>query len=142
MDNRQLATDPSYALLKDRVELRSEFDLITTTDAEHLLLRLRSAYYEHGDKVSRLLAHQLHRQASLRMIPQIKDSSGILHTDPNTINSVFRSFYSSLYTSEFPSGTPDMNAFLSSLNFPTINPDVAKDLDSSLTFRGNQPSHK
>ncbi|KAF3840392.1 hypothetical protein F7725_019109, partial [Dissostichus mawsoni] len=49
----------------NRVELQTEFDLITTTDAERLLLRSRSTYYEHGDKASRLLAHQLRRQAGL-----------------------------------------------------------------------------
>lgn len=98
---QQLATCPSPSLLK-RVELQTEFDLITTNDAERLLLRSRVTYYEHGDKASQLLAHQLRRQVASRMIPQVRDSSGILHKGPTTINSVFHSFYSSLYKSESP----------------------------------------
>lgn len=53
--------------------------------------------------------------------------------DPITINFVFCSFYSSLYKSESPSDTTKMNSFLDSLNFPMINPDVAKELDSPFT---------
>lgn len=68
-------------------------------------MRLRSTYYEHGNKASRPLAHQLRCQAALRMISQIKGSSGTLHTDPTTINSVFCSFYLSLYKSLSPSDT-------------------------------------
>lgn len=131
--DQQLATCPSPSLLKQRIELQTEFDLITTNDAERLLLHSRATYYEHGDKASRLLAHQLRRQAASRMIPQIKDSSGILHKDPTTINSVFHSFYSSLYKSESPPDTTEMNSFLHNLNFPVINPDSAKELDSPLT---------
>ena len=131
--DEQLATCSSPNLLKRRVELQIEFDLITTADAERLLLRSHSSYYEHGDKASRLLAHQLRRQAASRFIPQTQDSSGRLHTNPSTINAVFSSFYSSLYESESPSDTTDMNYFLDSLDFPVINPEVAKQLDSLLT---------
>ena len=131
--DQQLAICPSPSLLKQRVELQTEFDLITTNDAERLLLRSRATYYEHGDRASRLLAHQLRRQAASRMIPQIKDSLGTLHSDPTNINSVFHSFYSSLYESESSPDTTEMNSFLDSLNFPVINPDSAKDLDSPLS---------
>lgn len=119
---QQLATCPSPSLLKDRVDLQTEFDLITATEADRLLLRSRSTYYEHGDKAIRLLAHQLHRQAASLMILQIKDPSGTLHTDPNTINSVFCS----------PDAS-EMGAFLDSLDFPTVSPHVTKDLDLPLT---------
>ena len=131
--DQQLATCPSPSLLKQRVDIQTEFDLITTSDAERLHLRSCSTYYGHGDKASRLLAHQLRRQAASYIIPQIKDSSGTLHRDPTTINSVFHSFYSSLYGSESPSGTTEMNLFLDSLNFPVINSYPVKELDSPLT---------
>ena len=93
----------------------------------------RATYYEHGNKASRLLAHQLRRQAASRTIPQIKDPAGTLQTDPVTINSVFYSFYSSLYKSESSPDTSEMTSFLDSLNFPLIDPDAAKKLDSPLT---------
>lgn len=83
--------------------------------------------------MSRLLAHQLRRQAASRMIPQIKDSLDMLHRDPTTINSVFHSFYSSLYESEAPPDTTEMNLFLDNFDFPAINADVAQKLDLPLT---------
>lgn len=91
----EIANCFSPSLLKRRVDLQTEFDLITITDAECLLLRSRSMYYEYSDKASRRLAHQLHHQAASRMITQIKDFSGTLNMDPTTLNSVFHSFYSS-----------------------------------------------
>ncbi len=116
--DQQLATHFTPSLLKQHVELQTDFDLITTTDAECLLLGSCSTYYEHGDKASRLLAHQLRCQAASRMIPQIKDSSGTLHRDPNSINSIFCDFYSSLYRSESLTDTAKMNTVLDGLNFP------------------------
>lgn len=62
--DQQLATSPSDDLLKHRVTLQTELDLITTNEAERLLLHSRSRYYEHGDKSGRLLAHQLRHQAA------------------------------------------------------------------------------
>lgn len=91
--DQQYITKPSPILLKRRLELQTEFDLTVTSEAERLLLRSRSTYYEHGDKPSRLLTHQLRRQAASRLISQIKDPSGSLITDPMAINSVFQSFY-------------------------------------------------
>ena len=80
--DQQLATCPSPSLLKQRIELQTEASSSSATSPGSL------------------------------MIPWIKDSSGTLHSDPTTINSVFYSFYSSLYTSESPPDTTEMNSFL------------------------------
>lgn len=132
--DRQYNRNPSPELLKRRLDLQTEFDLITTTDAERLLLRSRSSYYEHGDKASRLLAHQLRRQAASRTISQIKNASGSLVTDPKGINDIFKSFYSSLYCSESPSDISDMTLFLQNLEAPTLDPRASEILDSPLTL--------
>ena len=71
--DQQLAAAPSDDLSKRYVQ--TELDLITTNEAECLLLHSCSKYYEHGDKSGRLLAHQLRRQAASRLIPRIKDGS-------------------------------------------------------------------
>lgn len=113
--DRQYASTPSPELYKQRLNLQSEFNLLSTNEAERLLLHSRGAYYEHGDKASRLLSHQLKRRAASRLIPQINDSSGSLISDPAGINDAFTSFYSSLYKSEFPSDTAKMNQFLGDL---------------------------
>ena len=78
----QQLTCPSPSLLKQRIELQTEASSSSATSPGSL------------------------------MIPWIKDSSGTLHSDPTTINSVFYSFYSSLYKSESPPDTTEMNSFL------------------------------
>lgn len=90
--DQRYALNPSPELLKQSVALQAEFNLISTK--ERLLLRCRGSYYEHGDKASRLLAHQL-RQATSHLIPSIKNNDTIT-TDPLEINVNFKSFYSSL----------------------------------------------
>lgn len=133
--DQQLAAGTSDDLLKKRrVALQTELDLVTTNEAERLLLHSRSKYYEHGNKAGRLLAHQLRRQAASRLIPRIKDGSGVLQEDPVAINSVFSSFYEALYKSEFSSDPAGMHAFLDELQFPSLNPESVNQLDSVLTI--------
>lgn len=127
--DQQIALSPSPDLLNKRVALQTEFDLLTTTAT----LCSRATYCEHGDKAGRLLAHQLRRQAAPNFILQIKDSTGVLHTDPTAINSTFSSFYFSLYSSEAPTDPTEMHSFLDELNFPTVNPEAARNLYSPLT---------
>lgn len=104
-----------------------------TTEAEPLLLHSRSRYYEYGDKAGRLLAHQLRRQAAARYIPRMRNDSGVVVEEPAQINSVFSSFYKSLYSSELPSDLSDMHTFLRDLEFPKLSIDVINTLDSPLT---------
>ena len=79
----------------------------------------RGTYYEHGDRASRLLAHQLKRSVVTRLIPQIKDSTHLIF-DTTGINDTFKSFYSSLYMAEFPPHTANMTTFLGELETPTV----------------------
>lgn len=130
--DRQYSINPSPQLYKERMNLQAELDLLTTKQAERMLLLSRGAYYEYGDKASRLLAHQLKRQASSRLINQIKDPHDGLLTDPVNINTTFKTFYSSLYQSDFPSDTTTMDQFFNSLTIPTIEPTAANELDLPL----------
>uniref|UniRef100_A0A672IKH9 Reverse transcriptase domain-containing protein n=1 Tax=Salarias fasciatus TaxID=181472 RepID=A0A672IKH9_SALFA len=131
--DQQLAAVHCENLTKRRVALQTDLDLITTTEAERLLMHSRSKYYEHGDKSGRLLAHQLRRQTSSRLIPRIKDGSGTLVEEPRLVNSVFSSFCESLYSSEFSSNVMVMHTFLNGLDFPIIDQESAAQLDSELT---------
>lgn len=107
VDN-QNAINPSQMLLKQRQDLQTELDLLTTADAERLLIRSCATYYEHGEKPSRLLAHQLKRRASSRTISQVKDQSGNLVSDPVSISGIFKRFYCNLYSSESQSVSDEM----------------------------------
>lgn len=74
--------------------LQTEVDVLTTGEAERLLIHSCSRYYKHCEKYGRLLAHWMHCQASSRLLPRIADGSGVLPEDLKTINSVlFFSFY-------------------------------------------------
>ena len=98
-------------------------DLLTTSDAERLLERSRATYYEHGDKPSRLLAHQLKRQTTSRLIPLIPLAQ-------LCINDIFREFYISLYESESSSDTTEMTSFTQNLDIPKVDPTTANELDA------------
>ena len=117
--DRQQASTINPDLTTKRLQLQTEFDLLSTGKAEYLLRRTRATYYEHGDKAVRLLASQPRHQCASRFIPQISDSSHTLTTDPSKINSEFASFYSTLYKSQPPLDTSVMDAFLNNLDFPT-----------------------
>lgn len=129
----QYSRDPKPDLKVKRLKLQTEFDLLSTNKAEYLLKRTKATYYEHGDRAGRLLASQLKHQSASRFITQIYDNhSNKLVTDPQKINSVFSSFYSSLYTSQPPSDVSLMESFLHNLNIPTINTSIQETLDEPL----------
>lgn len=120
--DRLNSANPSPNLLKQWLDLQSEFDLIATTDAERLLLRSCANYYEYGNKLSRLLH-------------SIRDSTGSLTTDPTAINTLFKSYYSSLYESDSPPDPAEMTSFFENLNAPIVDPDVANGLDAPFNFQ-------
>uniref|UniRef100_A0A669BRS1 Reverse transcriptase domain-containing protein n=1 Tax=Oreochromis niloticus TaxID=8128 RepID=A0A669BRS1_ORENI len=131
VDN-QNAINPSQMLLKQRQDLQTELDLLTTADAERLLIQSRATYYEHGEKPSRLLAHQLKRRASSRTISQVKDQSGNLVSDPVSVSGIFKRFYCNLYSSESQSVSDEMLAFLQNSDLSTINKSVSDELDAPI----------
>lgn len=94
-------------------------------------MRSRATYYEHGEKQSRLLAHQLKRRATSRMILQIRAQSGNLVSDPVSINGIFKRYYCNLYDSEVKSVSDEMLDFLQNADLPTLNKMFSDDLDNA-----------
>ena len=130
--DQDLTSNPNPELSKKRLDLQSQADLISTSAAEKLLLKTKGLYFEHGDKSSRLMSHQLRRQTAARLIPQMKDCAGTLQTAPPKINDAFVAFYSSLYRSESPPDSTNMTNFLASLNCPKIQLEDANNMDEPL----------
>ena len=95
--DEKYATDPSSDLHKEHQLLQSEFDELSTRQAEQLLLRARYRVYEQGDKASKLLAHQIHKSEASRLIPQIRTPSGATTVIHKENNDQFKQFYSALY---------------------------------------------
>ena len=133
--DRQNASSPNPVLATKRLQLQTEFNLLSTSKAEHLLQRTRATYYEHGDRASRLLASQLRHQHASHFISQIYDSSQKLTADPANINLEFSLFYSNLYKSEPPPDTLVMESFLNNLEIPTVSRESAENLDRPLSVQ-------
>uniref|UniRef100_A0A8B9GWD5 Reverse transcriptase domain-containing protein n=1 Tax=Astyanax mexicanus TaxID=7994 RepID=A0A8B9GWD5_ASTMX len=128
----QYSISPSSELYKKKLDLQTQYNLVTTTKTERLLLKSRGLVYEHGEKAGHLLAQQLKNRAATQQIPQIRKPNGEVTIDPKEINDTFSAYYSNLYTSEIPSDRTDMDVFLNSLQTPSINEELKNDLDLPL----------
>ena len=126
------ATSKSSDVFKERLSLQMEYDVLMTHRTTELLLQSRSRFYEHGDKASKLLAHQLRRISASRQIPQIQTNTGST-TDLDKINKEFKVFYESLYSSDQAS-TPDFNSFFNNLDFPSIERSAKEELEKPITI--------
>ena len=56
--DEQYALSPDPKLYKERLCLQVEYDLLSTSKEERLLLKSRHKFYEYGEKASKLLASQ------------------------------------------------------------------------------------
>lgn len=104
-------------LYKEKVEKQTEFNLLSTMEAEKLLLVLQSRgiLYELGEKTGHCLAQQL------RLASQLITQIGQIITDPSGINDTFRIFYSQLCKSESPKDNFEMLNFFAEQNIPNIS---------------------
>ena len=68
----QYAAAPTPSLYDQRLKFQAEFDLLSTSKVESKLLKTKQRYFEMGDKVGKLLAHQARTAALSRLIPRIK----------------------------------------------------------------------
>ncbi|KAF7644904.1 hypothetical protein LDENG_00213820, partial [Lucifuga dentata] len=93
----------------------------------------KQTYYEHGEKTSKLLSHQLSQAAASRAIPEIHTTSGLISADPKTINDQFAAFYNKFYTSEIPCSIPEIQTFLDRLEIPEINSENQTAIDAPIT---------
>ena len=133
VDN-SLSSTNTADLYKERIRLRTELDLLLTSEAEQLLLRSRGLVYEHGDKAGRLLAQQLKAKTASNQITQITDDSGSVTSDPDKINDAFRSFFSHLYASESLTDESQLINFFEKLDLPKVSPENNLKLDATLTL--------
>lgn len=127
-----LAVTNTPDLYKERLRLKTELDVLLSTEAERLL-HFHCSLYEHGDKAGRLLAHQLKARQASKII-QIRDESGMVVTDQTEINTSFNLFYRQLYESQSPSDETQMDAFFLKLDLPRVSPNDNQMLDAPLTL--------
>lgn len=122
---------PSAALCKERIGLFTEFDTLSSGVAEELYLKSRQEFYEHGERASKLLSHQLRQSAEAGFIAEINTPEGIT-TDHKSINKQFRKFYEDLYATENCDSTK-LAQFFDGLEIPTVGRQDRADLDSNIS---------
>ena len=131
--DRQYATSPTPDLYRERLKVKTEFDLLSTQETVHLLQRTRSDFYEHGEKTGKLLASQLRGARAKQTISALRLDDGEMTSDPNVINSKFREFFSNLYTSDSTVNSNEMEDFLGGLKIPAISSDYKELLEQPIT---------
>uniref|UniRef100_A0A9J8AZK4 Reverse transcriptase domain-containing protein n=1 Tax=Cyprinus carpio carpio TaxID=630221 RepID=A0A9J8AZK4_CYPCA len=133
--DRQYAKAPTAELYREKLSLKTKYDLLSTEKTERDLVFARARFYEHGDKTGRILAQQLKSKSASRLIPKIRKTSQEITVDPQEINSVFHKYYSDLYSSEFPHDDSFMSTFLANVKLPTVNIDQKNNLDKPLQLQ-------
>lgn len=108
-----------------------EYNTITTHKTENAMRRMNQRYYEQSDKAGKLLAWQIRREEARREIHTIK-SGPVLTANPKEINTTFKNFYETLYTSQgnFPEET---KRFLDKYNFQRLSEDAREALERDMT---------
>lgn len=124
---------PPADIMKKRLSLRTEFDILSTRQAEYLLSKSQHRCYEHGEKIGQVLAHQLQQRIANQTVPAINDEQGLKSIDSLKINSCFQNFYQSLYTTELSTTPAAMEDFLRSLHVPSVDPSIADTLEKDLS---------
>ena len=113
-------------------KLKFELNEIYNRKAEYALFRLKTNYYESGEKAGKLLSQQLKRQDSSHIIPAIETSKGLVYS-PKKINEVFFQFYSDLYSSTSKVTANEINTYLQNINLPKITVEQMETLDAPIT---------
>lgn len=129
---RELAEHYSESLVKDICKCKLQIHDIFNKKAEYALFRLKTSFYESGEKTGRLLARQLKEQNSAYVIPAIR-SGGALITSTKGINDVFRDFYENLYSSAGAINELSARDFFSNINLPSLSADQVTLLEASIT---------
>lgn len=85
-------------VLKRLKEVRLKLDEALTYKAEGALRVIDRKYYEMGNKASRLLAFQLRKAQSSRIVPKIRHhETNQIETHPKEISDAFAKYYQQLY---------------------------------------------
>ncbi|KAF3859019.1 hypothetical protein F7725_021418, partial [Dissostichus mawsoni] len=83
------SSSPCPTLFKERLRLQTEYNLLSTDRATHLITKSRFAVYDS--------AQQARQAQSIRLIPKIYSETGETVTDHRDINDTFKEYYS-VYT--------------------------------------------
>lgn len=130
--DQQYSVTPTPELYKQKLNLKAQYELLSTEKTEQNLLRSCAFFYENGEKAGRLLAHQIKCKSASKLIPTIRKTQQELTTNPEEINNTFRDYYLKLYSSEFPQDISNMTEFLENLDIPSVTQNDRENLEKPL----------
>lgn len=125
---RQYSNDKYQTICKLKYQLNDVYN----KKAEYALFRLRTKFYEGGEKNGRLLVRKLKQQGNLNNISVIKKDNQVV-TSSKEINSIFKSFYQDVYTSAGALNEEEVETFFSGLQLPTLSSEQKARLDAPIT---------
>lgn len=94
-----------------------------------LLTKTRHKNYKQGERISRVLAQLIKKQAASRLITEIRSGTGIVTKDLKEINYTFKK----LYTSESQKDSTIIEAFFKKIMTPTIKLEYIEQLKKPIT---------
>lgn len=133
---KQHKTTQSSDILNSLLEKRKTLDSILSDKAEGCLRFTRQRFYEHGARASRLLAFQLRKDQSSRIVTKVKTNNNPpdIVTDPEQISKAFANFYKTLYTStDVSTCEDDIKMFLDQINVTQLPDNARKELDKPIS---------
>lgn len=128
MAERAHESNPTRTNLNRIQTIKAALNSILNEKASRSLFYQRQRLYQYGNKPSKYLARLLNQKQNCNTIAGIRDLGGKRHFDWKNINSVFVSFYKSLYKSNNNSTKEVLDKFFSKIKLPTLNEEQQKSL--------------
>ena len=128
----ELAQCYSEHRFKEVCNLKYQLNEIFNKKAEYALFRLKTNFYESGEKAGKLLATQLKRKDASLLIPAINNDKGEVLTDNVEINRIFKDFYENLYRSEMSVDQAKYADFFSKIDIPEVSQTQVNMLDAPI----------
>lgn len=112
--------------------LKLKLHEIYNKKADYSLFRLKTNFYENGEKAGRLMARQLKRIDSNNTITAIRKDAKLI-ASVKKINEVFQNFYEDLYTSTCSASGEDFDSFFRKVELPELPTEDKDSLDTTIT---------
>lgn len=112
---------------------RIHYNNLCTNKAEAALGRTNYHYYEQGNKTGKLLAWQIRKEESDRIIHSVTTDDGRSLVSPSEINVELKKFYETLYKQDHNTSNIATEQFLEDLPLPQITAEDKTQLDADIT---------